>query len=503
MGPVTRRAGVLAHPTSLPGPFGVGDLGSACDQFLDWAQSAGLGLWQILPLGPPGLGGSPYTARSAFAGNALLISPERLLAAGLLPAADLEGGPRPGAARVDLMAVTAWKEALLRETWQRFRRDGSREQRERLRAFATAPERAGWLGDWELYAAIATRFPHLPWSDWPAPLARREPAALESARHELLQETGFQRFVQFLFFEQWGQVRAAAAQRGIAILGDVPIYVAGDSADVWAHPQLFDLDPGGRPIHVAGVPPDYFSPTGQRWGNPLYRWDRMAEDGFAWWAARLQANLELADLVRLDHFRGLAAYWEVPASEPTALHGRWVPGPGAALLDALRERLGGLPLVAEDLGTITPEVDALRDEAGLPGMKVLQFAFGDLDSSHLPHHHVPNSVVYTGTHDNDTSLGWFAAASSKERGRALDYLGGDGTEPHWDLIRGAFTSVAELAVVPLQDVIGLGSEARMNTPGEAAGNWEWRARADQLRRRDALRLRNLAEVTGRLHHEPA
>jgi 4-alpha-glucanotransferase len=496
---VTRRAGILVHPTSLPGPFPVGDLGSASGAFLGFAEAAGQRLWQILPLGPPGLGGSPYTARSAFAGNPLLISPERLAADGLLPAAAVDADGPPSS-RVDLGAATAWKDALLREAWERFRREGSRELREACRAYAAAPERAAWLPDWELYAALAERFPGRSWHDWPRPLARRDPRALDAARRELVGEMGYQRFVQFLFERQWQAVRAEAARRGIAILGDLPIYVAEDSADVWAHPELFDLDAQGRPRHVAGVPPDYFSPTGQRWGNPLYRWERMAADGFAWWVARLRRNLELTHQVRIDHFRGLAAYWEVPASEPTALEGRWVEGPGIALFAAFRRALAAesLPIVAEDLGTITPDVEQLRAEAGLPGMKVLQFAFGEPDSSHLPHHHERRCLVYTGTHDNDTTLGWFASLSGEERQRVLDYVGGDGIEPHWDLVRAAYTSVADDAVVPLQDVIGLGPAARMNTPGQAAGNWEWRALPDQLRGDDAERLRYLAALSGRL-----
>jgi 4-alpha-glucanotransferase len=492
---VTRRAGVLAHPTSLPGPFLVGDLGPASERFLAWLEAAGQSIWQVLPLGPTGEAGSPYVARSSFAGNPVLISPERLVEDGLVPPEALAGAP-PIAERVDLDLAERWKERLLREAWERFRRSPPPALRDELRAFAADPAHA-WLPDWELFSALRAAQRGRCWVEWPEPLARRDPGALEEARRELLVETGYHRFVQFLFFSQWGRLRAAARRRGIAVLGDVPMYVAHDSADVWAHPELFDLDASGRPRHVAGVPPDYFSPTGQRWGNPLYRWERMAGDGFRWWVERLRANLELADWVRLDHFRGLAAYWEVPAAEASALHGRWVPGPGMALLEALRAALGDLPIVAEDLGVITPDVEELRDRAGLPGMRVLQFAFGEEDSSHLPHRHVPHCLVYTGTHDNDTTLGWFVAASAGERERVLDYVGGDGIEPHWDLIRAAATSVAEWAIVPLQDVLGLGSEARMNTPGQSAGNWSWRAAADALRGEEARRLGRLARLTGR------
>jgi 4-alpha-glucanotransferase len=490
---------VLAHPTSLPGPFPVGDLGSACERFFAWARTAGASWWQVLPLGPPGEGGSPYTARSAFAGNPLLVSPERLVAAGLL-APDALDEPPPGGGAVDFVTVERWKEALLRAAWERFLAAPPAGMRDRLREFAADPRHA-WLPDWELFSALRARHPG-PWTHWPRSLARREPAALDAARTELLGECAYHRFVQFLFFDQWRQVRDAARAAGLQVLGDVPIYVAHDSVDVWAHQELFDLDEDGRPRHVAGVPPDYFSADGQRWGNPLYRWERLAESGYAWWVERLRANLELADRVRLDHFRALAAYWEIPAGEPTAVNGRWVPGPGIALLEALRGALGGLPLVAEDLGVITADVVALRERAGLPGMRVLQFAFDAPDSLHLPHRHVPHCVVYTGTHDNDTTAGWFAGLDPGARGRVLDYLGGDGIEPHWDLIRGACTSVAELAVVPLQDVLGLGSEARMNTPGEAAGNWRWRARADQLRGHEAAQLRRLVELSGRLSPAP-
>ncbi len=492
-----RRAGILLHPTSLPGPYGVGDVGRGATAFLDWAAAAGVGLWQVLPLTPPDAGGSPYTALSAFAGNPLLISPDALVEDGLLPASALSPPPVLAADRVDFPAVAHWKDTLLREAWERFRHDGAGALRDRFRDFAADTRHAPWLGDWELFRALERREGGRPWNEWPPPLARREPAALDAARRELLVETGFQRFAQFVFFQQWGQLRGAAARRGVRLLGDLPIYVAHHSADVWAHQALFDLDADGRSRHVAGVPPDYFSPTGQRWGNPLYRWDRMAADGYRWWVDRLRASLELTDLVRIDHFRALAAYWQVPASEPTALRGEWVAGPGMALLAALRRGLGGLPIVAEDLGTITPDVEALREAAGLPGMKVLQFAFDEDDSGHLPHHHTPRSVVYTGTHDNDTTVGWFRDLGAASRARLADYLGADG-EPHWQLIRSAYTSVADLAVVPMQDVLGLGSEARMNLPGRADGNWGWRVPPGLPRGDEPARLRRLALLSGRL-----
>ena len=493
-----RRAGILLHPTSLPGPFGVGDLGPGAEAFLDWLVAAGVGLWQVLPLTAPGEGDSPYTALSALAGNPLLISPERLVEDGLVPPAAVADLPPFSPHRVEFAAVGAWKEALLRDAWERFRREGDAALRDRFRDFAADPRHAGWLGDWELFRALKDRHSGAPWHEWPAPLARRDAGALETARRELLVDTGYHRFVQFLFFSQWGKLRGVAARRGVRLLGDLPIYVAHDSADVWAHQELFDLDEDGQPRRVAGVPPDYFSPTGQRWGNPLYRWDRMANDGYAWWIARLRGSLELFDLVRIDHFRGLAAYWSVPTSEATALKGEWVRGPGMPFFHALRRGLGGLPIVAEDLGTITADVEVLRDGAGLPGMKVLQFAFDEEDSTHLPHHHPRRSVVYTGTHDNDTTVGWFTRLGGEARRRLLDYLGHDGEGPHWQLIRAAYTSASRLAVVPMQDVLGLGSEARMNVPGRAEGNWAWRVPPGLPRGDEPARLRRLAQVSGRL-----
>ena len=493
-----RRAGILLHPTSLPGPFGVGDIGPGAEAFLDWAVAAGISLWQVLPLTAPGEGNSPYTALSAFAGNPLLISPERLVEDGLVPPAALADLPAFPAHRVDFAAVEAWKDALLRDAWDRFRREGDAALRDRFRDFAADHRHAVWLADWELYRALKDLHAGAPWFEWPEPLARRDAAALETARLELLVDTGFHRFVQFLFFSQWGKLRGAAARRGVRLLGDLPIYVAHDSADVWAQQELFDLDAKGQPRHVAGVPPDYFSPTGQRWGNPLYRWDHMATNGFAWWIDRLRGSLELVDLVRLDHFRGFAAYWSVPASAETALVGEWVQGPGMAFFNALRRGLGGLPIIAEDLGTITADVEALRDGLRLPGMKVLQFAFDEEDSTHLPHHHPRRSVVYTGTHDNDTTVGWFTRLGAEARRRLVDYLGRDGDGPHWQLIRAAYTSASRLAVVPMQDVLGLGSEARMNVPGRAEGNWAWRVPPGLPRGDEPARLRRLAQVTGRL-----
>jgi 4-alpha-glucanotransferase len=451
----------------------------------------------VLPLGPAGPGNSPYGCFSVFAGNTLLISPDELEREGFLPDGALRDAPAfPGGA-VAWNLVIPWKERLLRRSFEHFGSRAEPAQADALAAFATAPEQGSWLPDWALFAALRKSSAGAPWWSWGAALARREPSAVDRARQELSAEIAFQVYAQFLFFRQWERVKREAGKRGIAVMGDAPIYVLQDSADVWANRELFQLDADGRPAAVSGVPPDHFSPTGQLWGNPLYRWDRMEEDGFAWWIARLRANLRLCDLLRIDHFRAFAAFWSVPASETTALNGRWVEAPGEKLFAAAREALGRLPIVAEDLGVITPDVDALLAKVGVPGMKVLQFAFAEPDSTYLPHRHVPNAVVYTGTHDNDTARGWFARLSHEERQRVTDYLGGDGNRIEWDLIRAAFASVCDRAIVPLQDVLGLGSEARMNNPAAPGGNWSWRATADAFGPELAGRVRRLAELTAR------
>lgn len=489
-----RAAGVLLHPTSLPGRFGIGDFGPEAERFLEWARSAGQRLWQVLPLHPTGPHESPYGASSAFAGNPLFISPERLLEEGFLSAAALEGASALSPERVDYEAARQWKEKFLRASWEESR--GTPRVLGELESFRGAPEQAAWLPDWTLFAAIRKKQPG-GWISWPEDLRRRRPEALDAARRELAEEIAYQEYVQFLFFRQWTRLKSEANRRGIGIVGDVPIYVVHDSADVWARQELFLLDGDGRPAVVAGVPPDAFSETGQLWGYPMYRWEEMEKNGFAWWIARIRSALAAADLVRIDHFRGFAAGWSVPASEGSAINGRWTPGPGRRLFDALRRELGEVPLVAEDLGVITEDVRELASAFGIPGMRVLQFGFSEDDSEHLPHRHVANSVVYTGTHDNDTSRGWFASLSREERGRVLDYLGGDGSAIEWDLIRAAYGSVADLAVVPLQDIFGLGSEARMNTPGRAGGNWLWRASREDFLPRRATRLSRLAALTGR------
>jgi 4-alpha-glucanotransferase len=492
-----RGAGLLCHVTSLPGPFGGGDIGPEADRFLEWAARSGATLWQFLPVVPAGPGFSPYGGLSAFAGDPRLVSPERLVEEGILPREAFDSAAASGASS-DPDAGRAARAELLRIAWQRVSSEpGLARVLEEFEAFRSSGEAVSWLSDWALFAALSERFHDAGWIHWPAELARREPAAIETARRELAPEIAFHGFLQFSFFRQWRAIRSRARELGVGLVGDLPIYVSHHSADVWVHRELFDLEPDGRPRVVAGVPPDYFSETGQLWGYPLYRWDRSRAEGDRWWIARFRAALELADLVRVDHFRAFASYWEVPASAPTAVDGRWVEGPGAPFFAGVSQALGGLPLIAEDLGTITEDVRDLLRTIGIPGMRVLQFAFSEDDSPHAPHRHVENAVAYTGTHDNDTARGWFAALSAEDRRRALDYLGGDGRDIEWDLIRAALESVAARAIVPLQDVFGLGSEARMNTPGQGAGNWRWKARREDFTPERADRFRRLVELTGR------
>jgi 4-alpha-glucanotransferase len=493
----TRAAGVLAHPTSLPGPYGVGDLGIESVEFLDWIAEAGLKVWQVLPLGPTGPDGSPYSSPSAFAGNPLLISPEGLVRAGWLGREDLRAPVELPAERFDFALAGNFKTDLLRRSWERFSNRATKRHRDEFQAFVEHPDQAYWLEDWALYAAIKARSGGRSWIRWPRGLRMREPDELRAAARELDGEISYQRFLQFVFFRQWERTRSEAATRGITLFGDVPFYVAEDSADVWAHRELFHLDDDGRPNRVAGVPPDYFSKTGQLWGNPVYRWDRLAERGYRWWIQRIRANLRLVGSLRLDHFRGFAAYWEIESGAKTAAEGHWVEGPGRSLFDALEAELGDLPLVAEDLGVITEDVEALRDTLDLPGMHVLQFAFGDPDSKHLPRHHTSRSVVYTGTHDNDTLRGWFKTLGQDERRRVLDFLDAEPDDVVWKMIEAVYESPARVALVPLQDLLGLGSEARMNRPGTSRGNWSWRVSAAALTLEVAARLRRLAARAGR------
>ncbi|MDT0631844.1 4-alpha-glucanotransferase [Rubrivirga sp. S365] len=495
---MSRSSGLLLHVTSLPSPYGVGDVGDGAARFVDALAAAGQRVWQVLPLVPPGDGDSPYASPSTFALSPLLISPERLRDDGLLTDADLAAPPSLPDDRVDFAAARQYKEALLASAYERFQ-DGAGGAALRGAFEDYAEREAAWLEDYALFVAIKADQGGAAWTEWPAALAHRDERALAEARRQHAEAVDRERFDQFVAERQWAALRERCRAAGVEVLGDLPIYVALDSADVWADRDLFDLDEAGRPREVAGVPPDYFSATGQRWGNPLYRWDRMAENGYRWWRRRLRRTLALVDRVRLDHFRAFEAYWAIPASEETAVEGRWVEGPGSALLDALEADAGRpLPIVAEDLGLITDGVRDLIARHELPGMAVLQFAFGgDAQNAYLPHNHRRRQVVYTGTHDNDTTAGWWAAAPPEVRAHVERYLGPSAESVPRRLVRAAWASVADLAVVPVQDMLGLGSDARMNTPGEAAGNWAWRLTSDQLDALPTEWLRNLTETTGR------
>lgn len=467
-----RASGILLHPTSLPGPCGIGDLGDAARRFVDFLRSCGQRVWQILPLGPTGYGDSPYSSFSAFAGNPLLISLESVVASGDLEAAEIIPPHFPDDF-VDYGAVRHYKSARLRAASSRFFSRASEERRLRFAEFCAAE--AYWLDDYALYAAIRRRQGDRPWGDWPAELRDRDPEALLAVRAELSAEIASETYNQFVFAEQWHSLREYAGTNGVRIFGDLPIFVADDSADVWAHRPFFQLDKCGRATHVAGVPPDYFSSTGQRWGNPLYNWGRLRGDGFSWWIDRLRRNFSLYDLVRIDHFRGFAASWSIPAGETTAMHGKWEEVPGQEFFTAATACLGPLPVVAEDLGIITPDVEALRDHFGYPGMKILHFAFGGgAKNPYLPHNLTGNSVIYTGTHDNDTTVGWWEALGGAEKRAIENYLGRSVEDPVVELMRLASASVSRLCIFPFQDLARLGSKARFNLPGAAQGNWRWR-----------------------------
>lgn len=499
-----RASGVLLHPTSLPGPGGIGDLGAAARRFVDFLAASKQTYWQMLPLNPIGLGSSPYAARSAFAGNPLLISLQQLIERGWLERSNLENVPQRPPERAQYDQAAVHKQAALSRAHERFLAGATRAERVALDDFCK--RQRAWLEDFAFFVALRDQHGGKGWLEWDEPLARRRPDTLAAARRALAEPIALEQFAQYLFFTQWSALKSYANERGIRLVGDIAIYVAHDSADVWANQDLFSLDAAGRPTVVAGVPPDLFSATGQRWGNPLYRWDRLQERGFDWWIERFRAALQTVDVVRLDHFRGFGAYWEVPADCPTAEEGRWVLGPGVALFEALEAALGRVPMIVEDLG-VAPAGESLRDELGYPGMKVLQFAFDDAavgedvrdtaDNPFLPHNFDRNFVVYTGTHDNDTTLGWFKSLPEAERQAVRRYLGTDGEDIAWDLIRCALASVADTAIIPLQDVLLLGSEARMNRPGTGVGNWVWRYRDDQLLPEHAERLGELTTTYGR------
>jgi 4-alpha-glucanotransferase len=494
--PFPRTSGILLHPTSLPSRGGVGDFGPAAYSFVDTLASARQGLWQVLPLGPLGYGNSPYSSISAFAGNPLLISLERLAARGWIDSAKLSQ-LSSGSDAVEYDQVFATKMPLLFEAGRNFVTSAADGARERLERFCS--ENAWWLDDFVLFDALRAQRKLASWNEWPAELARHEPGALEQARKELAVDLKIRKALQFAFYEQWQALRRYCSERAIRIVGDVAIFVNYDSADVWMHRELFRLNEDLEPDVVSGVPPDFFSKTGQRWGNPLYRWDVMKDCGYEWWIQRLRWATRNCDYIRLDHFRGFDQFWEIPAGDPTAMNGRWVDGPRDELFHKLREALGGLPFFAEDLGYITPEVHALRERLQIPGMSVLQFGFSDEGAHMYLPHHAAGKVIYTGTHDNDTTSGWFrSGASDHERSNAEAYLGRCDDGIHWAFIRAAERSVADLALIPLQDVLGLGSEARMNTPSVHGGNWKWRLDPGQFSAEIAAKLAHLAEVTDRL-----
>ena len=494
-----RAAGILLHPSSLPSRGGIGDFGPAAYQFVDFLTSARQGLWQVLPLGPLGYGNSPYSSTSAFAGNPLLISLERLAERGWLDPAKLDGFPG-GSAPVEYDQVFARKMPLLFEAAKTFLRSGSAEALRRFESFRK--ENSWWLDDFVLFDALRAQRKLESWYQWAHGLAHREPAALDQARQELADDLKIRGALQFAFYEQWRALRSYCSARTIRIVGDVAIFMNHDSADVWTHQELFRLDEDLEPEVVAGVPPDFFSKTGQRWGNPLYRWDVMKERGYEWWIQRLRWATQHCDYIRLDHFRGFDQFWEIPAGDPTAVNGRWVDGPRDDLFQKVREALGGLPFFAEDLGYITPEVHALRERLQIPGMAVLQFGFGDEGAHIYLPHRAAGKVIYTGTHDNDTVAGWWnSGAAEHERRNVEAYLGRGGDGIHWSLVRAAHGSPASLSIIPLQDVLGLGSEARMNTPSLHGGNWRWRCDPGKLTGEIAEKLALLVELTDRLPKE--
>ena len=478
----TRSSGILLHPTSLPGRFGIGDLGPAIYRWIDFLDSTGTGLWQVLPLGPTGYADSPYQCFSAMAGNPYLISPDLLVKDGLLVADDLQNLPDFPIAQVDYGNVIPWKVDILQKAYRLHKKTG------RLAAEFSAfqEENQTWLENFALFMAIKQAHGLRPWTEWPAPLRDRQPQAIvafrDANRGGIIEQHAFD---QFLFSRQWSSVKEYANQKNIQIIGDIPIYVAHDSSDVWSNPELFQLDDQGQPLVVAGVPPDYFSVTGQLWGNPIYRWDKLARSDFAWWKMRLEMVLKQVDIIRLDHFRGFAGYWEVPAKETTAVNGRWVPGPGAAIFTALKNHLGELPLIAEDLGHITPDVNALRDQFNLPGMRIFQFGLeGGNEDPFVPHNYEENCVAYTGTHDNDTSAGWYNHATPEHQSFARYYLSLGENPTTLQLTRAMigrlWRSLAVFTIAPLQDFLGLGTEARMNYPGTTSGNWQWRLQEGML-----------------------
>ncbi|MCL2050019.1 MAG: 4-alpha-glucanotransferase [Defluviitaleaceae bacterium] len=492
----SRASGILVHPTSFPSPFGMGDLGGGAYAFVDFLKSAKQKLWQVLPLGPTGFGDSPYQSFSSFAGNHYLISPEELCKQGWLSEADLADKPWFDPRAIDYGQAIEYKLGLLKKAYENFKATAISAQKAKITKFCNKND---WVEDYALFYALKEHFGGLEWHKWDAPLAKRDVLAMSDARKAHADTINFHKFLQCEFFRQWGELKAYANKAGICIIGDIPIFVASDSADVWASPDLFMLDKNGRPTAVAGVPPDYFSETGQLWGNPLYDWDAHKKSDYAWWCSRIEAVLSMVDIVRIDHFRGFESYWAVPAGEETAINGTWKKGPGKAFFTALKNRLGDLPIIAEDLGEITEAVDKLRVGENLPGMRVLHFAFQpDGKSTHMPHNYENSrTVVYSGTHDNNTTQGWYADAPEHERDYLRRALSVSGNDVAWDLVKFAFSTNALFAIVPIQDIMNLGASDRMNCPGLAQGWWKFRYTEDMLTHHQAAQLEYLAGMFNR------
>jgi len=496
----TRASGILLHPTSLPSRFGIGALGQSAYNFVDFLVETGQKIWQVMPLGLTGFSDSPYASFSAFAGNHLLISLEKLEEYGLLKGADIDNGPSFPDDKVIYNDVIKFKNAVLKKSFENFvelyNHPYIKEQRDEFLFFCQ--RNAWWLDDYALFMALKETYDNHIWSTWDIDIVKREPNAIKECTKKLEEKMDFHKYIQYKFFKQWLDLKQYANKNGVRIIGDIPIFVAYDSADVWANQHLFYLDENRKSTVVAGVPPDYFSETGQLWGNPLYRWDVMKEENYEWWIKRFAIILNVVDIVRIDHFRGFEAYWEVPATEKTAVKGQWVKGPGKDLFYTIEKDLGKLPIIAEDLGFLTPEVHELRDTFEFPGMTILQFAFSsDATNPYLPHNFSRNCVVYTGTHDNDTTIGWFKTCPKTEKKYSLKYLGTNGKNIHWDFIKMGMSSVADTAIFPLQDVLGLGTEARMNTPSTESGNWSWRFTADMITPEIKEKLKDLAITYGR------
>jgi 4-alpha-glucanotransferase len=495
-----RSSGILLHPTCLPGPYGIGDIGPQAMRWIDFLSGTGCRFWQVLPLGPTGFGDSPYQCFSAFAGNPYLISPESLLKDDLLHPDDLFDRPQFPDNRVDFGAVIAWKLSVLDRSFHRFKYSNASKIKAEFDQFRA--QQSVWLDDYALFMAIKEAHGGAPWHTWEAPLHQHQPEALEAFRQKF--DIAFQRQVyrQFIFFRQWSLLRAYALEKGIQIIGDIPIFIAHDSADVWANPELFFIDDKGMPTVVAGVPPDYFSPTGQLWGNPLYRWDLHVSSGYNWWLSRIRSVLNMVDIIRIDHFRGFSGYWEVKGNATTAENGSWVSGPGNNFFTSVQKSLGDLPFLAEDLGVITPDVENLRDYFELPGMRIFQFAFGaGPHDAFLPHNYIQNCVVYTGTHDNDTALGWYQRVPEEEREFFRKYMNRDGSQVAWDMIRGVWASIALLGLAPMQDFLGLDNSARMNYPGNPSGNWTWRMPATALTEDLEIKIKELNYLYSRDKNE--